>query len=201
MKITNKNDIVLFGSVEKRKTWDNTAEAMVVHHSAYRKTKMLKQFFAINDWHKKRWPKFISSMGWHIGYNFIIEDGEIHQARAVGEELAAHRGFNTKYLATCFSGDYRYDELSQADREAFKRLMDMIQELFDDSKHLPLKRHSEVSSKGTECPAGIDVPALAEFIKMPSAGEVVLGNNRLAMIKAILEKLLRILTKLVGENK
>lgn len=189
MKITKKADIAIVGSPDGRTGWDNTAEKMAVHHSAFLKSKKPRQFYAINDWHKARWPRFISNLGFNTGYNFIIEQGEIWQAREIGEELAAHRGGNKKYLAVCFSGDYRTEVLDQKDKEAFKKLMHWIKEILGDEKTLPLIRHSQISS--TDCPAEIDVPALQEFVETETDEEPPLGSNRWAMIKRLLELILQ----------
>ena len=43
----------------------------------------------INSAHRSRWPDFVSSLGFYVGYNAIIfPDGKLIQTRLVGEETA-----------------------------------------------------------------------------------------------------------------
>lgn len=64
----------------------------------------------INHAHKERWPQALSSMGYYVGYNFLITaDGNIVQTRALGELTYANRGFNrgdNAAVSICLIGNF-----------------------------------------------------------------------------------------------
>jgi len=112
MDIKTKDDIRIYNL--NPALWQNKAQKLVVHHTAFQKKIRMKQFFSVNQWHKERGFNK-KSLGYYVGYNFIIEgDGTIRQGRAIGEELAAHPPYNFKYLAVSFAGDYRFETLSKS---------------------------------------------------------------------------------------
>lgn len=197
MKIKTKDDIILISSFWDKENWQNTAEAMVVHHSAFSKDLATNQFNSINNSHKKRWPNFISSMGNHVGYNFIIQEGEIFQARAVGEETAAQIGFNKKYLSVCIAGDYRYDDLSDKDIKAFNKLMTWLNSILN--KDLELLEHKELKYSSTVCPGPkISKTFLQDYI---DNNTIIDQNETIEKLKEILNKLISILQKLISLQK
>lgn len=77
---------------------------IIWHHSAAESP--TPQFAAINDWHKARtFPK--SSLGYFVGYHYVIEkDGSVIQAR-VDTEIGAHdTGENLDSIGICLVGDF-----------------------------------------------------------------------------------------------
>jgi hypothetical protein len=60
----------------------------------------------INAWHKKRWPEFVSELGYHVGYHYVIlPDGEVVQTRKDSEEGAHTIGMNQTGIGVLFVGN------------------------------------------------------------------------------------------------
>ena len=61
----------------------------------------------VNEAHRLRWPNFISAMGKYTGYNIVIlGDGSWVQTRALGEETAHTKGFNTSAIGILLMGNF-----------------------------------------------------------------------------------------------
>ena len=67
----------------------------------------------INNAHKSRWPDFPSTLKMpdgslcYIGYNFVLlRNKRWFQARPIGAETAAQRGFNFNTVSFAFSGNF-----------------------------------------------------------------------------------------------
>lgn len=196
MQIKKQSDIRVFNPNPAK--WQNKAEKIVLHHTAFLKSIKTKQFFSVNEWHKQR--KFNKkSLGYHVGYNFIIEgDGTIMQGRAVGEELAAHRGSNTKFLAVSFSGDYRFETLSKEQLEAYKNLHLWLEDII--GHKLPITAHREISLSSTVCPAkNVQEKEVEEYVRDKDGDDEKLPKFELiAKIRHILTLLMdmiKILTR------
>lgn len=57
--------------------------------------------------HRDRWPDFKSSLGYFVGYTFVIEkDGTLTQTRAIGEETAHTIGQNTSSVGIMIMGNF-----------------------------------------------------------------------------------------------
>jgi len=77
---------------------------IIWHHSAAESP--TPQFDAINEWHKVRtFP--LSSLGYYVGYHYVIEkDGTVKQARK-DDEIGAHdQGENIDSIGICLVGDF-----------------------------------------------------------------------------------------------
>lgn len=74
------------------------------------------QFDKINEYHRKQgFPK--SSLGYFVGYHYLIEpDGSVRQARNENEIGAHDSGENSNSLGICLSGHFsrRYPSEAQA---------------------------------------------------------------------------------------
>ena len=81
-----------------------TPQRIIWHHSA--DVSSDPQFEKIDRYHKKQsFPK--SSMGYFVGYHYLIEyDGTIKQARAESEIGAHDAGENPNSLGICLTGDF-----------------------------------------------------------------------------------------------
>ncbi len=77
---------------------------IIWHHSANDSSE--PQFMQINDWHKDRdFP--LSSMGFYVGYHYVIEkDGTIKQARKETEIGAHDQGENINSIGICLAGNF-----------------------------------------------------------------------------------------------
>ena len=120
-----------------------------IHHSAYPREHHPEQFIKIDLLHKQRF-NFKSSLGFYVGYTYLIEpDGRVKQAREEGEEQAAQKGYNTETISICLGlhGDTELPSLAQksALKGLIERLMADYKLTFND-----IKLHRDVGS--TSCP-------------------------------------------------
>lgn len=78
---------------------------------------------------KDSWPAYVSSMGFHVGYNFVIEaDGAVTQTRAIGEECAHTKGHNFDAIGILIMGNFTkgVDMPTLAQITALKRLYEAL---------------------------------------------------------------------------
>lgn len=124
---------------------------LVIHHSADPSTS--PQFEKIDGYHRsKGFP--ISSLGFYVGYNWIIEhDGTLRQARGL-EDRGAHTNAmcdeghcNLVAYGVCLAGDFRKSDPTP---QQCKALYDLYKALNSPKVFL----HSDV--KGTDCPGNFD---------------------------------------------
>lgn len=82
----------------------NTPRKIIVHHTAA--VGPLPQFSSINAWHKERdFP--ISSLGYYVGYHYVIEkDGQLRTARRESEIGAHTIGQNESSIGVCLVGNF-----------------------------------------------------------------------------------------------
>lgn len=82
----------------------NEPVQIIVHHTAA--LAPVPQFDAINKWHEARaFP--LSSLGFFVGYHYVIEkDGTVRQARKDHEEGAHAKGSNFNSLGIGLCGDF-----------------------------------------------------------------------------------------------
>ncbi len=81
----------------------NKSEAIIIHHSAsYNGLKI------DNEWHKTRWPDFISSLGYWLGYHRYIDISGIETKCREDYEEGAHclGGWNRKSIGVCLQGNF-----------------------------------------------------------------------------------------------
>lgn len=82
----------------------NTPNKIIVHHSAA--AKPTPQFEAINKWHKER-GFLISSLGYYVGYHYVIEkDGTVRKAKEEHEEGCHTIGQNLSSIGVCLAGNF-----------------------------------------------------------------------------------------------
>lgn len=83
----------------------------------------------VNKWHKKRWPNFVSSLGFHLGYHYYIDlSGHTTKCREEDEE-GAHTlgGWNRKSVGICLRGDLTLSQPTNEQIEALQSLTGAIQ--------------------------------------------------------------------------
>lgn len=102
----------------------NKPDKIIVHHTAA--TEPLPQFDAINDWHKARdFP--VSSLGFYVGYQYVIEkDGTIKTARSETEEGAHTLGQNFSSVGICLVGNFDIELPTQEQIDALTALMSQV---------------------------------------------------------------------------
>lgn len=96
------------------------ATRVIWHHSAYLSNE--PQFGKINEWHKERgFP--ISSLGYFVGYHYVIEkNGAVLKAREENEIGAHDQGENVDSIGICLAGDFNTEKPTQAQADAFRIL-------------------------------------------------------------------------------
>lgn|SRR3990167_1601556 len=104
----------------------NKPQNIIVHHSITpRDLDADKTEASIERNHKARgFPK--SSLGWHIGYHYMIfGSGKLRQYRKETEEGAhtKEQGMNIKSIGICLIGDFDKEEPSKEQIETLEKLM------------------------------------------------------------------------------
>lgn len=74
----------------------------------------------VDNWHKLRWPGFVSRSGWHVGYHIVVEwDGTWTQTREFDETGAHCIGQNNSSIGVCFMGNGDLYEPSNEQKRAW----------------------------------------------------------------------------------
>ena len=99
-------------------------ERIIWHHSADPAT--IPQFAKIDRYHKSRtFP--ISSMGYYVGYHWVVErDGTVKQAREENEIGAHDTGENLNSIGICLAGDFNVHTPTLEQTAAAARLLGEI---------------------------------------------------------------------------
>ena len=97
---------------------------IIWHHSADASTRY--QFEGINQYHKTRgFPK--SSLGFYVGYHYLVEyDGTIRKARKDTEIGAHDKDENYGSIGICLAGHFGINKPSAAQAEAAAQLVDEL---------------------------------------------------------------------------
>ncbi len=99
----------------------------------------------VDNWHRARWPGFVSRKGDHIGYHYIINtDGRLYQAREHDEEGAHTLGMNTSSIGVCFMGNFDIHYPSPAQIQTWDELYRKLQEQYP---LIPTKPHRAYANK------------------------------------------------------
>lgn len=102
----------------------NHPSKIVVHHTAYATHAL--QFETVNNLHRQRFD-FVSSLGWYVGYHYLVEwDGSIRQARDDEEEGAHVIGQNTQSIGIALAGNFDLETPSASQRVALVQLIDKL---------------------------------------------------------------------------
>lgn len=120
---------------------------ITIHHTVSSRDKTRVK--DINDWHKLRWPGFISELGYHVGYHFVIVgDGTVVQTRKM-TEMGAHSVPNKGKIGIGLTGNFENERPSDEQLASLRELLKKIQKQFDIPRTKVLG-HREVSR--TLCP-------------------------------------------------
>lgn len=99
----------------------------------------------VDEWHKARWPGFISRSGWHVGYHYFIQkNGKVTQTRAHDEEGAHVIGMNNKSIGVCFAGNFDLTLPTKEQMDAWYRL---YAELLKQYPNIPTYPHRKYATK------------------------------------------------------
>ena len=118
---------------------------IIVHHSASPAETTVQQ---MNQWHKDR-GFTLSSLGWYVGYHYVIEsDGIVTQTRK-DEEVGCHCVPNTNKIGVCLTGNFGRAKPTEAQTNALLKLLAQIQYKFA----IPDEQiYGHRDFKQTECP-------------------------------------------------
>ena len=102
---------------------------IIIHHSASSKNKTTVD--DINNWHKVRWPDFKSSLGYWIGYHFVITgDGKLTQTRR-SNELGAHCIPNEGKVGICLTGNFDIEEPNKEQLNSLTALLEQLKKEYN----------------------------------------------------------------------
>jgi len=146
---------------------------IIWHHSADNST--AHQFEKINRYHKSR--DFLrSSLGFYVGYHYLIEwDGTIKKAREENEIGAHDTGENLNSIGICLAGDFSTHLPSETQVKQIAKLVTEIKSRWD----IPITRiEPHRWDDDTECPG--------KFLKDNWLVETYLEHEGNTMLRAFL---------------
>ena len=120
---------------------------LVIHHTVSSRDKTTVE--DVNSWHKARWPNFRSSLGFWVGYHFLVlGDGRIIQTRK-DNEMGAHCITNDGKVGICLTGNFEIEKPSEQQIASLKGILERLKKDYNitDSN---IKGHCELSR--TLCP-------------------------------------------------
>ena len=144
---------------------------IVIHNSVSSRDKTTIQ--DLDAWHKLRWPDFRSSLGYWVGYHYVIlGNGQVIQTRK-DEELGAHvLNQNKGKIGICLTGNFQLEAPSEAQIASLSYLTDRLKLTY-----------------------GIkDIKAHREFLKTECCGEELYKwvlEQRISWIKKLIDFLLK----------
>ena len=119
----------------------NNPTVIITHHALSQKWHTVKD---VDNWHRERWPGFVSRSGWHCGYHFVIDwDGTVTKTRQFDEEGAHTLGMNTSSIGVCFMGNYDIHYPSDEQIKTWEEVYKNIQKEFPG---LPCRPHRHYAS-------------------------------------------------------
>jgi len=128
----------------------NQPIVIVTHHTGGTDAQPLadSSFATVNDvdqWHKARWPGFISRRGFHVGYHYFIQkNGKVTQTRDHDEEGAHVIGMNNKSIGVCFAGNF---DLTLPTREQMETWYKLYSDLLKLYPGIPTYPHRKYATK------------------------------------------------------
>lgn len=153
---------------------------IIIHHTASSRDKTT--FKNVDSWHKLRWPDFKSSLGYWIGYHYLINSkGEVLQARKTNE-MGAHCVPNDGKVGICLIGNFEVEKPTEAQLNALEGVLNNIKKdygLTDDQVYAHCEK-SQTLCPGKELKLWIDL------------------NRKVSYLKKIIKQLMKILGS--GEN-
>jgi len=96
---------------------------IVIHHtvSSRDNTTLLD----IDNWHKSRWPDFCGSLGYYVGYHWVIGKDWIVQTRRENE-LGAHSIPNDGKIGICLVGNFETEQPTEYQLDEVKKLVILL---------------------------------------------------------------------------
>ena len=168
---------------------------IVIHHTASSRDRTTLQ--DVNAWHKLRWADFKSSLGYWVGYHYLITgDGKITQTRR-DNEMGAHCIPNDGKIGVCLTGNFMTETPTQAQIDALKRVLGALLKTYG-LKYTDIKAHRELSQ--TLCP-GNNLVAILNKIKSTneqiSIFEKAIDSVSIKAIKDMYQNIIDMLKRLL----
>lgn len=131
----------------------NNPTKIIVHHSA--DATFADQLEKINEYHKSRdFP--VSSLGYYVGYHFIINhEGVLTQTRKIEDEGAHTKGLNFDSIGICLEGNFSEELPTEAQKATLGKLLLQLCELhgFDVTDIYPHRAFGNTSCYGDKLSA------------------------------------------------
>lgn len=103
----------------------------------------------VDNWHRLRWPGFVSRAGYHVGYHYVCEwDGTITQTREDDEEGAHVIGMNRASLGVCFMGNGDLHLPSQEQITAWNSLYAKLRKKYPNIPTYPHRKYANKTCHG-----------------------------------------------------
>lgn len=128
----------------------NTPTVVITHHCGGTDANPLadSSFATVNDvneWHKARWPEFVSRRGFNVGYHYFIQkNGKVTQTRDHDEEGAHVIGMNSKSIGVCFAGNF---DVTLPTDEQMTAWYNLYAELLKKYPNIPTYPHRKYATK------------------------------------------------------
>ncbi len=132
----------------------NTPTVIITHHTGGTDANPLADSsFAtvadVNEWHKARWPEFISRRGFHVGYHYFIEkNGTVTQTRDHDEEGAHVIGMNSKSIGVCFAGNFDLTLPTKAQLSAWYNIYGALLKQYPNIPTYPHRKYARKTCHG-----------------------------------------------------
>ena len=94
---------------------------IIIHHTASGRD--ITTLEMVDAWHKARWPQFKSSLGFCVGYHWLIGANWIRQTRSNDEEGAHTYGFNADSIGICLTGNFETETPTQYQLDELRKLV------------------------------------------------------------------------------
>lgn len=103
----------------------------------------------VDNWHRARWPGFVSRRGYHVGYHHVIHsDGTTTQTRDHDEEGAHCIGMNRSSIGVCFMGNFDLHMPTQAQLQAWDSLYSSLLKAYPGIPTRPHRAYANKSCHG-----------------------------------------------------
>jgi N-acetyl-anhydromuramyl-L-alanine amidase AmpD len=94
---------------------------IIIHHTASGRD--ITTVAMIDAWHQVRWPDFKSSLGFFVGYHYVIGKDFVTQTRSDQEDGAHTYGFNDDSIGICLTGNFETETPSQFQLDELRKLV------------------------------------------------------------------------------
>ncbi len=124
----------------------NTPKVVITHHAVSLTSHTVKD---VDNWHRVRWPGFVSKAGYHVGYHYVIEwDGKVTQTREHHEDGAHCIGMNSSSIGVCFMGNFDLHMPSDAQMASWRALYGNLRKTYPNIPTYPHRRYANKSCHG-----------------------------------------------------